>query len=252
MQIQNTLDREKHQKLYVQLYTVLKAKIENSEWVIGAQIPTEDELCKIYEVSKATVKLAVLELVREGYLKRKQGKGTFVCKRSVPEWLTAYKSFRELITDANMEFTTQILVKTVIMPSDDIERKLNVPANCHIIYIKRLRIVQGEPYHYQQAYVPYHVCPDLLKEDLIHDALFDILEKKFNIKVSRVMESIEIERIQAEGAGLLKLEVGAPVIVMEQQFFSKDDHVMYVRTVSHADKFRFSVELERSTDLIGS
>ncbi|MBS1113854.1 MAG: transcriptional regulator, partial [Nitrospirae bacterium] len=121
MVIANPIDREKPQKLYVQLYSLLKAKVESGELRVDSQIPTEDELCKIYEVSKATVKLAVLELARQGYVKRQQGKGTFVCKRVISEGLTMHTSFKELMLDAGLAFSTQVLAKTVMMPTDDLD-----------------------------------------------------------------------------------------------------------------------------------
>ncbi|HTG01598.1 MAG TPA: GntR family transcriptional regulator [Nitrospirota bacterium] len=251
MELYNTVDREKHQKLYVQLYSVLKGKIENNEWHVGVQIPTEDELCKIYEVSKATVKLAVLELVREGFLRRKQGKGTFVCNRVIPEWLTTYKSFKDLLFDAGLEFTSKILIKTVTMPDGEIEDKLSIPSNRHVIYIKRLRAVHGECFFLQQIYIPYHTCPGLLEEDLVNDALFDIIEKKYGIRITKVRESIELTHPDAEDCKLLGLQEGASALAMEQHFFLKDSQVMYMRTIARPERFKFSIEIERSIDISG-
>ena len=51
-------NRENLQKLYVQLCDIIKRKIEGKEWGVGLQIPTEDELCRAYEVSRATVRAA--------------------------------------------------------------------------------------------------------------------------------------------------------------------------------------------------
>ena len=68
------IDRENHQKLYLQLQTIIKKKIESGEGPIGSQIPTEEDLCNMFNVSRATVRTAVLELVRQGYLKRQQGR----------------------------------------------------------------------------------------------------------------------------------------------------------------------------------
>ena len=79
-----TVDRESQQKLYVQMFSIIKEKIETREWPVGSQIPTEDELCKTYDVSKATIRMAIADLVRTGYLKKLQGKGTFV-KHSIPD-----------------------------------------------------------------------------------------------------------------------------------------------------------------------
>ena len=78
MKIEKTVDRGSKEKLYVQIYSIILEKIENGEWPLGTQIPSEDELCRIYDVSKVTVREAIQELAREGYLKRQQGKGTFV------------------------------------------------------------------------------------------------------------------------------------------------------------------------------
>ncbi len=78
MLTEKTVDRESQQKLYVQMFSIIKEKIEQREWPVGSQIPTEDELCRTYDVSKATVRMAIADLVRSGYLKKLQGKGTFV------------------------------------------------------------------------------------------------------------------------------------------------------------------------------
>ena len=73
-----TVDRESQQKLYVQMEGIIRDKITRREWPAGSQIPTEDDLCKMYDVSKATVRMAIADLVRDGYLRKQQGKGTFV------------------------------------------------------------------------------------------------------------------------------------------------------------------------------
>ncbi len=247
----NTIEREKHQKLYVQLYVLLKGKIGSGEWVIGSQIPTEDELCKMYDVSRATVKLAVLELARQGYLRRQQGKGTFVCKRVIPEWFTMYKSMADMMLEAGLDFTTEVLANTVIMPTDDIDLKLNIPIDRHVIYIKRLRSVNGEPVLLQEAYVPYHVCPSLLEEDLSNGSLFDIVEKKHAIKITKVVDFIDIAYLSDDDASLLGLSSGAPVLVKEQQFFARDSQIMFMRTIKRSDRFKFSTEFERNPELGG-
>jgi DNA-binding transcriptional regulator YhcF (GntR family) len=78
MKIEKTIDRESKVSLDVQIYSIFKEKITSGEWPTGIQIPAEDDLCETYDVSKSTVREAIYELVREGYFKRLQGKGTFV------------------------------------------------------------------------------------------------------------------------------------------------------------------------------
>lgn len=242
--MEKLINREKSEKLYVQLYEIFKEKIENNEWTVGSQIPTEEELCKAYEVSKATVRLAVSELVRKGYLMRQQGRGTFVCKRIIPEGLTMLTSFRELMLDAGINFSTSVLAQTTIMPIDDIDIKLNIAEDKHIIYIKRLRTVDNEPVLLQEAYIPYHICPELLKEDVGADSIFELLGK-YGIKITNVKDYIEITYINADDGRLLELATGSPALLLEQYFYSGETQIMYMRSIKRPDRFRFLIEMER-------
>jgi DNA-binding GntR family transcriptional regulator len=90
------LDRQDYRKLYVQLYEIILKKIEDKEWPVGFQIPIEQELCNVFKVSRATVRSAISELARQGYLTRQQGRGTFVSKKVISDKLTMFITFGEL------------------------------------------------------------------------------------------------------------------------------------------------------------
>jgi len=239
------INRDKPQKLYIQVFDNLKKKFESGELAVGSQIPVEEELCKIYGVSKATIRLAVLELVRQGYLMRQQGKGTFVCKRVIPEGLTMSASFKELMLEAGVSFTTSVLAQTVMMPVDDLDIKLAMPENRHIIYIKRLRAVDNEPVLLQEAFIPYHICPDIIKEDVANNSLFELFEKRYKITITKVKDYIEVTHSKKDEGELLGLSAGAPVLLLEQHFYSGDDQIMYMRTVKKPDRFRLFLEFEK-------
>ncbi|MEW6602906.1 MAG: GntR family transcriptional regulator, partial [Nitrospirota bacterium] len=196
--MENSINRQKTEKLYVQLYEILKNKIEGGSWSVGSQIPVEEDLCRTYEVSKATVRLAILELVRQGYLMRQQGRGTFVCKRIIPEGLSMSTSFKELMLDAGIDFSTEVLAQTIMMPTDDLDAKLNITEDKHIIYIKRLFSVDKEPILLQEAFIPREVCPPLLEEDVLNDSLFELFEKKHGIKITKVKDYLFITHITAD------------------------------------------------------
>jgi GntR family transcriptional regulator len=239
------IDREDHQKLYLQLYEILKKKIENHEWPLGSQIPTEGELCTLFGVSRATVRTAILELVRQGYLKRQQGKGTFVFRDFVSEGLTMLTNFRELLIEEGMSFSTNVLARTVMMPVDDLDMKLDIPKDKHVIYIKRLHSSDNEPILLQETYIPYHICPLLLEDDIEKDPLFDLFEKKYGIKITRVKIYVEIARLDADESRLIGLPEGSAVILLNEYFHSGETLVMYTRSIKRTDRFKFLMELER-------
>ncbi len=239
------IDREDHQKLYLQLYVILKKKIENSEWPVGSQIPTEEELCKTFNVSRATVRTAVLELVRQGYLKRQQGKGTFIFRSMVSEGLTMLTNFRELFFEEGLDFDTNVLARTVMMPVDDLDSKLDIAKDKHVIYIKRLRFIDSEPVLLQESYIPYHICPLLLEEDLRQQSVFDLFEKKYGIKITRVKNYVEITYLNADESSFIGLPEASPVILLNQYFYSGETLIMYTRSIKRTDRFKFLMELER-------
>lgn len=243
--MERLINREDSQKLYVQLYEILRGKIENVDWAVDSQIPTEEDLCKTYEVSKATVRLAVSDLARQGYLRCQQGKGTFVCKRIIPEGLTMVTSFKEPMLEAGVAFSTKVLAQTVMMPTDDIDVKLNISEDRHIIYIKRLRVVDNEPVLFQETYIPHNICPSLLGDDLENNSLLELLGKKYGITVTKVQDYIGIVYLDSEECKLLEFPEGCVALLMEQLFLSGKNRIMYTRSVKRHDRFKFFIELER-------
>jgi GntR family transcriptional regulator len=239
------IDREDHQKLYLQLYEILKRKIESGEWPLGSQIPTEEELCKSFNVSRATVRTAVIELVRQGYLKREQGKGTFILKSIASEGLTMFTNFRELLFEESLSFSTTVLARTVMMPIDDLDTKLDISKDKHIIYIKRLRLIDNDPVLLQESYVPYHICPLLLEEDIEHQSLFDLFEKKYGIKITKVKTYLEITYLKSDEARLIGLPESSAAILLNQYFYSGETIIMCTRSIKRTDRFKFFMELER-------
>ncbi|MCL4457870.1 MAG: GntR family transcriptional regulator [Nitrospirae bacterium] len=239
------IDRDNPQKLYLQLYEILRGKIESGDWAVDTQIPTEEDLCKTYEVSKATVRIAVSELARQGYLRRQQGKGTFVCKRVIPEGLSMFTSFKELMLEAGVSFSTKVLAQTVIMPVDDLDIKLDITEDKHIIYIKRLRLIDNEPILLQETYMPHHICPLPLEEDLENNSLLEILEKKCGVKITSVQDYIGITYLNEEEGRLLGLPVGSAALLLEQLFYSGKNKIKYTRSIKRPDRFKLFIELER-------
>lgn len=240
------IDREDHQKLYLQLYEILRKKIEANEWPVGSQIPTEEELCKLFNVSRVTVRTAVIELVRQGYLKRQQGKGTFVFRNTVTEGLAMFTNISEfLYYEEDIPFSVTVLARTVMMPIEDLDMKLEISKDKHIIYVKRLRHNDKEPVLLQESYVPYHICPLLLEEDIERHSLFELFEKKYGIKITKVKTYIEITYLKTDDARLLALPEGSAAILLTQYFYSGDTLIMYSRSVKRTDRFKFFMELER-------
>ena len=237
-----TISRDKPKKLYLQVFEILKAKIENNEWPVGVQIPVEEALCKTYEVSKATIRLAVLELVRQGYLNRRQGRGTFVSERAEREGAAMSASFKAIMPENEPGLLTRILAQTVMMPVDDLAAKLGITDDKHLIYIKRQSGKENEPVMIQESFIPHYLCPQLLRDEINGASLLDLLEDRYELPITRITEGFDVIKLSQEECKHLGLPAGAAALLLEQHFFSGDRQIMYMRSVIKPGGIKLSIE----------
>lgn len=239
------IDRKNNEKLYVQLSDIFVKNIENDDWPVGSQIPTEEDLCKTYKVSRATVRNALIRLVRQGLLIRKPGVGTFVSKKITGNTLLMFTNLKEVVLEPIEDFSTKVVAQTIIMPFDDIGKRLEVSDDKHIIYLKRLRSIEDKPFLIQESYIPFHICPKLLEESLENISLFEILEKKYDIRITSIKNYFDITFLTIEEGKIFEYPKGSPAILLIQQFYSMGVPIIYTRSVNRPNRFKFFIELEK-------
>ncbi|MEI6157590.1 MAG: GntR family transcriptional regulator, partial [Atribacterota bacterium] len=113
--------------LYQQVKNILKGQILDGRLKNGEKIPPESELCSTYAVSRITIRQAMSSLVQEGFLYRKQGKGTFVTVPKLGRRLPRLYSFSEDMRDLGLEPGSQIIESELIDGDDDISTLLSLP-----------------------------------------------------------------------------------------------------------------------------
>lgn len=238
------VDRLSQQKLYVQVADIIREKIVHGEWPHGSQIPTEDELCRIHSVSKATVRMAITELERKGYLKKQQGKGTFVTF-SAPDLGMAVKTMlTEDMFGEGVNVRKEILVRGAKEPTDDIRSYLQ--AEDGIYYVLCKRIVEGEPAYLEESYVPLEVFPNIEEEDICQAPFYELIQQRAGRTISKVVQTIEIAEIYGDAASILKTDEGTPVLQLHRLLIGPDGApIAYTRLTGSGRKYKIQTELER-------
>lgn len=238
-----TLDRTSPVHLYHQLKLILRSKIENGEWKPGDQIPTEEELCERYHVSRITVKQALNGLVADGLLYRQQGKGTFVATPKIEQGPERLTSFSEQMQQRGLRPGGALLERQVIPASKKVAEQLKVEVGAPVIQIQRLRLADDEPMGIQTAHIPLSRCPQLVDEELGSRSLYQVLEK-YGIHLVSAVERYEAVLTDEDEAKLLKVEFKSPAFLVERVTY--DDNgtpVEFVKSVMRGDRYIVTVAL---------
>jgi len=237
------LDEKSFVPLYYQLTEELRENIENGEWPPNSLIPSETELCERYKVSRGTVRQALSQLVQEGLLYRKQGKGTFVAEPKITQQLNRFYSFAQDMREKGLRPSSLLLQKEKILPDSYIKNILGLKEEEMVYKIMRLRLADEEPLILETSYLVEELFPDLDKEDVEKVPLYDIILKKYRIKITRAKETFEPILIDEFEAKKLKIPVGSPALLVKRVTYTAGIPFEFRKSVVRGDKCSYSVEL---------
>ena len=242
MQTNKTVDRESRQKLYVQMYSIIKDRIEQREWPAGSQIPTEDDLCSTYNVSKAPIRMAIAELVRSGYLIKQQGKGTFVSHALPDLGITMKTKLTEDMFGEGVVAKKEILVKGVKVSPEDVRNYLRSEGDIYYILCKR--VVQGETVYLEESFIPLEVMPDIDEADVCQTPFYEMMQQQAKHKIQKVVQMIEITEMTGDAAAILKTGKGAPMLLLHRLLVGANGTPLaYTRLMGDGKKYKLQTEL---------
>lgn len=231
---------------YMMIYDSLTAKLENKEYNFGDMLPSENELCKIYNTSRMTVNKVILMLTQEGKVKRTRGKGTFVIEPNVDKEIVKLTSFSEDMKKIGKEPGSKLLEYRMNFDySERIRKKLNLVDGDFVHVIKRIRTADGEPIALDIDNISSRVC-DKVDIELIKDSLYYYFESVLNVEIKSSDFVIQATTATKEIAEYLNIEIGEPVLYMKHITFTKDDEAFeFCETFYRADKFNLSITAYR-------
>jgi GntR family transcriptional regulator len=211
---------------------------------VGDLIPSESELQEEYNVSRITIRRAIQELVQEGHLYTRQGRGTFVSRPKVSQELNLITSWAETMAAMGMRPETKRIEYFVEPAPVNIARLLNIPIGDKVYRIERLRYADGEPTCIMTNYLSPAVVPGLLDKGLKSESLYETLEKHYSIVLSRAEETVEAKAAKASEAELLNIKRGAPLLYATRVTYDITDRpVEVVISITRADRYSYKIRM---------
>ena len=221
--------------LYYQLENIIRKKIEKGEYIKGDKIPAERKLSDKFELSRMTVRKALENLVNEGILEKRERQGTFVAQNGLNNF-PSLVGINESIAAKGMEASNQILKKELLSPKQEIADELNITTDEKVILIERLNLADGDPLGFEESYIPYAICPELLDREVSNESIYNILLENGH-KPTKATDKTEAELAGDREVELLNLEKGAAVLKNIRTTFSKDRPIVFSYNYYRGDQF---------------
>jgi GntR family transcriptional regulator len=214
----STIDRQSVTPYYQQLVNVLESRISSGELDVGQRLPSENDLCTEFGLSRATVRQALQQLERRGSAQRIPGRGVFVTEGTEPEsgWvIQGREGFLEnAIRNGNRDVSTRVISHGPVKLSAVTARLLDVAEGAEGYELVRVRSIDGTPALYSINRLSPPLVPVISAASEVLDgtgALTDAVERA-GYSLGGAQRTIRTDSASGEIALALQVRDGSPLL----------------------------------------
>ncbi|HLX55574.1 MAG TPA: GntR family transcriptional regulator [Ktedonobacteraceae bacterium] len=244
------INRDSPVPLHHQVRNYLLDCLERGELQPGQQLLRESEYAARFGISLAPVRQAMLDLVKEGYLYRVPGRGTFVREQKVEEKISILSSFSESMRAKGFSADLRVIELRIGKLPPTIKSMLE-GGDEQFIFLQRVAMVEEKAIALLSSYLPARLAPGLETLDLNGQSLYRTLEARYGIVLARAESTIEVIRCRGTQSSILGIPPGTPMLQVEGKTYDvTDQFVEFAQVLYRADRFRFTIESFRRDDRV--
>jgi DNA-binding GntR family transcriptional regulator len=214
------LNRESAVALYMQIADRLRSDIDAGVFAADSKLPAENELTRRFDVSRVTVRQAIAQLLAEGYVVSKQGKGTFVSRQKFLHDLKPMRGFYDALVAQGVEPKTKLLEFKPASAPENVRQAFGSPGD-DCFQLKRLYLVDEEPIALVISTLPPEAS-GLTWEQANRNPIYVLLENLLGLSVTRAEMRIRARSAGTSVGQLLGLPPRAALLVLERESFAGD------------------------------
>ncbi len=231
--------------LYYQLMDIIIDEINSGKYKENDKLPSERELCEMYDISRATVRQTIQELEKDGYIYKQHGKGTFVSPERFKQDLLKFYSFTEEMKKLGKVPSSKVIDFEIVEIDENIAKEMEIREGEKVYKFTRLRLADGRPIMLETSYIPYKRFEGITRDDLEQEAMYDIFTKRYNAVFSKAEESFQPVSTREDEAELLENQPGSPSMMIERITYEGEKIIEYTIGIARGDRFKYRVVLEK-------
>lgn len=222
METLTKVDKNTSIPAYQQIRQIFLNKLKNGEIKPGEKLPSENQLCMKYDISRITVRQAVASLVNDGLLHTVPGKGTFANDVMQEAHLEYVSSFIKGSETRGLKPGIKVIVEEIIEAGRETAEHLKINEGEKVIRIKRVKAANNVPLYIEDRYIPHEYCPDLVEENLGDVSLTDLAKERYGLKIRSRDIVVMPFTLDAESAFLLNADEELPSLLVFETLFLED------------------------------
>lgn len=202
---------------YRRLYEILRKHILEGVYVEGDLLPSENELCQLYGMTRPTVRQALGTLSNDGYIRKHQGKGSIVHHLPKEIGILSVSGTTSALGDRNLK--TDIIIKPVLMrwPEDFMFSLTELEKESGCIYMERLRLLDDSPVFYDISFIANINLPRITARKFENSSLFQILRDYYGVEIKGGDQRIKAIPASQKISRFLRLKKDQPVLHLERK-----------------------------------
>ena len=220
----------------------LEGKIKNKTVKENELLPSENELVKHYDASRATVRQALKILEERGLIQKQKGRGSVVIASSKLNFpISGLTSYKELQASLGFESSTHVVTFEKLIIDQELANQTLFKLGTEVWHILRTRQIDGKAVVLDRDFIKYDIAPDMTRE-AVADSLYHYLENQLNIDISFAQKEITIDFINDEDKKRLDLNpLDRHVVSVKSHVFLNDATIFqYTDSRHQVDKFQFT------------
>ena len=202
--------------LYFQIQSQLARKIRDGALSPGETLPGEEELSRLFGVSRMTSRQALQGLKTAGLAVRERGRGTFVAEPKVEKDIRNQLGFTAEMKALGKKATAEELIRKTIPANPQMAEKLAVTPGTGVFMLRRLRFADGKPLALEEAFLPLGRLPGIEEVDFRVDSLYETLRGRYGIRFGSIDEVIEARAATKEEASVLKVPMRSSLLAISR------------------------------------
>lgn len=232
------------QPRYVQLARSVRAAIDKGTLLAGDRLPGERELCRRFNVSRATVRRALVDLEDQGCVRAASTRGWFVTALVEPSVLMGFTD----LADRRGFVTVSRVLRCVVRPASlDEAEVLKAPPGAEVLELERVRLMNGVPLGWQRAVAAAWLAPSLADQSFEHASLF----RGFRANdISPTWADYDVAAIPADARTARLLRVSQGNCLLQVKAVTSDQHGRPIEMSEGTflgDRYRFTASVSSET-----